>query len=170
MKKTMHWIAAMMALAIGPAAHAAGGEVVHVNLARILEAHQRSEPAAVQLREEIQQKKKEFDIKKAELDRMRESLDKEKESLSEGAREKKEQAISDKNSELMKIVSATQRDLQGKEEILKVTMSEKVRSALGAVGQENGYRYILDGGERTVLYADDSADVTDAVLKKLVTN
>ena len=167
MKKTMHWIAAMTAILIASTAHAAEGEIVHVNLIRVLETFQQSDAASIRLKEEVGRKKKEFDIKKAELKKMREDLDAERESLNAEAREKREQGIQEKSSELINIISEAQRDLQTKEEFLKTAMIEQVQSALKAVGKENGYRYILEEGQRAILFADDSLDVTDAVIEKL---
>ncbi len=66
MKKIMPWMVAMMALAIGPAAYAAEGDIVHLNLLRIFETYQQSDPASVRLKEEVERKKKEFEIKRPE--------------------------------------------------------------------------------------------------------
>ena len=60
-----------------------------------------------------------------------------------------------------------QRDLKAKQSFLTNALIEKVGSVIQEFGKQNHYRYILDGAQRTVLFADSTLDVTDAVLKTL---
>ena len=45
---------------------------------------------------------------------------------------------------------------------------KKVKKEIRAYGKDNGYTYILGGGEGgSVIYGDEAKDVTDAILKIL---
>ncbi len=52
------------------------------------------------------------------------------------------------------------------EELLK-PIQEKVDAAIRAVATENGYSYIIDNSQGTILYADPSSNVMDLVKVKL---
>ena len=45
--------------------------------------------------------------------------------------------------------------------------SSKYISLAEEIAKEGHYHYILDGSQRTVIFAEDSLNVTDAILKKL---
>jgi outer membrane protein len=167
MKKIMPWMAATMALAIGSVAHGEEGKVVHLDRLRILEAYQKGDPETAQFREEIEQRQREFEKEKAVIREMREAFDARKAMLSDEEREKQRVELTGKATQLITARGETQREMKAKEEFLTMAMIEKVQSVIQELGKENGYRYILDGDKQIVLFADDSLDITEAVMKKI---
>mgnify|MGYP006270626585 CR=1 FL=1 len=77
----------------------------------------------------------------------------------------------EKEQELMQLQQDSQQKLQKKEEELMAPLYERIKTAINAVSEEQGYTYILnafDGtGSATLLYAKEELDVTDLVLEKL---
>jgi Skp family chaperone for outer membrane proteins len=167
MKKMMPWMVAILVLAIGPAAYAADQKIAHINLMQVLQTYQQGDPAAIRLREEIERKQKEFDIKRAEVREMREKFEAQESTLSEEERAKQHQVITGKATELISVLSEAQQEMKSKEEFLATTLIEKVRLVIQEFGEKNGYHYILDGAQRSVLFADNSLDVTEAIIKEL---
>lgn len=92
----------------------------------------------------------------------------------------KAQSLSQQNaqeqySELQQRGQRIGQQLQHEEQQLQLTSQEqmdslvkKVKKEIRAYGKDNGYTYILGGGEGgSVIYGDETKDVTDAILKIL---
>ena len=92
----------------------------------------------------------------------------------------KAQSLSQQNaqeqySELQQRGQRIGQQLQQEEQQLQQTSQEqmdslvkKVKKEIRTYGKDNGYTYILGGGEGgSVIYGDDAKDVTDAILKIL---
>ena len=167
MKKITPWMAAMMVLAIGLAAHAAEEKIAHLDLMHILNAYQQGDPAVAQFREEVERRQKEFEIKRAAIKEMREKFDAQEATLSEEEIKKQKMEVAENSTELVKIMSEAQLEMKAAEEFLTATLVERVRSAIQEFGKENGYSYIVDSRQPSLIFADDSLNVTEAVLKKL---
>ncbi len=62
--------------------------------------------------------------------------------------------------------TATQ-SLQEKEVELLTPVIEKAQKAIDKVAKENGFTYIFDSSKGTILYAEESQDITEMVKKEL---
>ncbi len=80
----------------------------------------------------------------------------------------KEKDLQDIQQRIATFNQVAMQDLQKKEGELIKPIIEKVQKAIEEVGKENGYTYIFDLSNRTVVYvSDQSEDVTLLVKKKL---
>lgn len=68
---------------------------------------------------------------------------------------------------LRQFESESQQKMYAKSEELLKPIQEKVDAAIREVATENGYSYIIDNSQGTILYADPSSNVIDLVKVKL---
>jgi len=68
---------------------------------------------------------------------------------------------------LRQFESESQQKMVAKSEELLKPIQEKVDAAIRAVATENGYSYIIDNSQGTILYADPSSNVIDLIKTKL---
>jgi outer membrane protein len=82
--------------------------------------------------------------------------------------EQKEQKLQAGQEELQEFEEVTIRKIQAKQKEIYEPILQRVQSAIEAVGKENGYQFIFDvSSGNTLLYADESMDVTELVREKL---
>lgn len=81
-----------------------------------------------------------------------------------------ERELNQLQENLQQLQQDAQNTIQNKHTQLMTPVYEKIGNAIEAVAKENGYTFILTeqiGGLDVILYADDSTDVSDLVLKKM---
>jgi Skp family chaperone for outer membrane proteins len=161
-------MASLMVLAIGPTAFADETKIGHVDLMRVLEAYRQSDPASIRLQEEVARKKKEFDLKKDAIVLMRETIERQESKLTAEEMMEKKRTLNAESEAMIALMNEAKRDLQAKGEFLQSTLSKVVRSAIAEIAKEGHYHYILDGRQRPVLFSEDSLDVTDALIEKIM--
>lgn len=80
----------------------------------------------------------------------------------------KEKDLQDIQQRIATFNQVAMKDLQKKEGDLIKPIIEKVQKAIEEVGKENGFTYVFDLSNRTVVYvSDQSTDITVLVKKKL---
>jgi outer membrane protein len=157
-----------MALTIAPTALAADAKIAHVDLIQILQTYQESDPAYIRLREEIVRKKQEFDIKREAIVIQRQALEQMESKLTADEMAEKSRLVTVESTALITLINEAQRNMQAKEEFLRNQVGEAVRAAISGVAKEEGYQYVIDGAQRPIIYADDSLNITDSILKKIM--
>lgn len=91
-------------------------------------------------------------------------------NMIEAVRKEKEQELTDLGSRLQQFEKDAQASLQKKQSDLMQPLFTKVGEMIKAVAEEGGYDFILSagvGGVDIVLFAKESHDISDIVLKKL---
>lgn len=106
-----------------------------------VQAYQQKEQAALQ-------KKQRGEMTPKEEQQVTQELQAEQEAIYRFSQDM-EQKILDKQAELMQPIL------------------DKVNAAIRAVAEENGYQFIFDAQSGVILYADESADVTELVKAKI---
>lgn len=82
--------------------------------------------------------------------------------------EQKEQKLQAGQEELQEFEEVTIRKIQAKQKEMYEPILQRVQAAIEAVGKENGYQFIFDvSSGNTLLYADETMDVTELVREKL---
>lgn len=117
--------------------------------------------------------KKDFDAKQKKLNDRQEQVKKLKDSLEAGAAMMTEQAKRDKvvqlqreMAELQQLYLEMQRELATKESEETRKIFTKMETILAAIAKEKGYDLILEKSESSVLYAKESMDLTDELIKR----
>jgi outer membrane protein len=115
------------------------------------------------LKNQIDAKAKEFQSKLADYNA---NLN----TMLDAVRQNTERELRQMQENLEKLQQDAQTTIQNKQTQLMDPVYKKVSKAIEDVAKENGYTFILTsqiGGLDVILYADDSSDVSDVVLKKL---
>lgn len=82
--------------------------------------------------------------------------------------EEKEQKLQAGQEELQEYEEVTIRKIQAKQKEMYDPILKRVQEAIDAVGKENGFQFIFDvSSGNTLLYADETMDVTELVREKL---
>ncbi len=92
-------------------------------------------------------------------------------SLTENIKVRRMQELQDIEQRVQNFTQVAQQDMNQKQQELLIPIQDKLRNAIKAVGDENGYTYILDNNPGIVLYIGTSAiDATPLVKAKLGLN
>lgn len=81
--------------------------------------------------------------------------------------EKRGALLKEEEAKLKEFEQSSQEKLYSKSEELLGPIQDKVNTAIQDVAKENGYLYIFDASTGSILYADESIDVTAMVKMKL---
>ncbi len=84
----------------------------------------------------------------------------------ESIKQRREQEINELGTKIQNFEQVASQDMQQQQQKLMAPIQEKILTAIKAVGDENGYTYIMEVGQ--VVYRNPSADdVTKLVKAKL---
>lgn len=102
-----------------------------------------------------------------EFQKKYEAYEAEREGLLETIRTRREQELQDQAKRIQDLQQVAQQDYQKKQVELLTPIQKKLQDAITAVGNENGYTYIVDAN--TVLFMNNSTaiDATTKVKAKL---
>jgi len=70
-------------------------------------------------------------------------------------------------SEIQNFAATAEQEVAAKQQTGMEPILEKVNTAINEVAEEEGFQYIFDAQSGVILYADESSDVTEAVMTKL---
>jgi outer membrane protein len=167
MKRTTHLIVMFLFLLAGTAVQAQ--KLGHINSGALLAQLPDVQKANSQL--EIFQKQKvakgEQMVKAFQEAYQSVSVDVQSGKLSPVQQQQKEAELQGKQDEIQKYQQEVENEIMKKREELFQPIIDKVNNAIRTVGDENGYEYILDTTQGTLLFAKDSNDITPLVKKKL---
>jgi len=113
-----------------------------------------------------QQYQKELKTMQDEYNRKYSDLQAQNDSLTENIKMLRLQEIEDINTRMQNFVPMARENIEKKQNELLTPIQNKIEKAVSAVGEENGYTYIID--PRMLLYKSPNAtDATDKVKAKL---
>lgn len=114
---------------------------------------------------------KEFNAKKAELQKTEATFKKDAEEfkkqavvMSDEVRGKKEAELRDRMMKLQETAAKAQTDLQQREQNLTKPLVEKLRTVITEMAKSRGYTMVLEKNESTVIFSQDSDDLTKDVI------
>jgi len=165
MKKFMIVLAILAAVCVGGNAVAADLKVGYVDLQKVLN----DSAAGRSAKEEIGKKVKEYEIqvqaRQKELQAAKEELEKQALLLSDEARAKKEREYQQKLKDLQRFTKDIRDDLQMRDADATKKILEQVLKVVREFGEKEGYTLILEKNESSLIYASESIDLTDTILK-----
>jgi outer membrane protein len=131
-------------------------------------------PEAKQIETELQtlqtQLKKQYDAKVAEFQKKLQEYQAFGTTVPDAVRQNTERELQQLQQNIQKLEQDSQENLQRKQVQLMEPVYTKVGKAIEDVAKEQGFNMIVNNqlsGLDVVLYADDNADISDLVLKKL---
>ncbi len=160
MKKMLVVVAVLMAASFAQAQ----GKIGFVDMQKAIQSTAAGKKAKDELEKDFNKKKKELEKKEADLKKMGEDLEKKKSVLSEEALGKKQAEFQEEMLKYRDVVGKSQVEIQKKERDLTAPILEKMKKVISKISKEGGYSLVLENSQM-VLYADQGADLTDAVVK-----
>jgi outer membrane protein len=125
--------------------------------------------AGKEAKEKIKAKVQGYDVevqgRQEELKKLKEDLEKQAMLLSEDARNAKERDYQQKVKDYQRFTKDIQETLQQTDADLTRQILESLLGVVQDVGKRDGYTLVLEKTESSLVYADESIDITDAVIK-----
>lgn len=136
-------------------------KTAYISLSRVFDDYYKTKNADEKLEKEAEKKNKERDKVVEKINKLRDEMA----LLSQEARGKKEGELSEQMRGLQDFDRETKLSLQRKRNDAVKEIFKEIDEAIKEYGRANNYCFILD--ERALVYVDDSADLTDDILKIL---
>lgn len=151
-------------LAVTPAL-ADAQKIGYVDLQKALNLSAAGKDAKEKIKAKVQGYDVEVQKRQEDLKKMKEDLEKQALLLSEEARGAKERDYQQKVKEYQRFTKDIQETLQQTDADFTRKILESLLSVVQEVGKKNAYTLILEKTESSLVYADESIDITDQVIK-----
>lgn len=148
------------------AADAPAAKMGYVDLQKAIQETSTGKKAKKDLEGEFNKKKKELEKKEADLKKMSEDFEKKSMVLSDELKMQKQNELQQEMLKYRELVGKSQMEIQKRERELTMPIVEKLHEIIGEIAKKDGYQFVLEKNEQSVLYADKQADLTDRVLKE----
>ena len=171
-RKTFVTASLLLALAVvAPLAAAAQGDkpakIGIIDVQRILTDSALGKEAIAKIKQLQDAKLAEAKTKQDEITGLRQKINDGRLSLTEDKVAALEKQAEDKMTDFKRFQDDAQKELQRRQEEAFDGIEKRVNPIITEVGKAGGYTVILRKFESGLVYADDSIDVTDAVIQKL---
>lgn len=138
----------------------------YVDLQKAIQETSTGKKAKKDLETEFNKKKKELEKKEADLKKMSEDFEKKSMVLSDELKMQKQGELQQEMLKYRELVGKSQMEIQKRERELTMPIVEKLHSIISDIAKKEGYAFVLEKNEQSVLYADKSLDLTDRILKE----
>src|SRR5262245_33496008 len=152
-------------LLLAGSGEAAGTKIAFFDLQKVVVRSVAGAAAREQLEREKTTMQKDVDTRKAEIDKLREELEKKGLVLSADAKREKEENFQRKVRDLRRIVDDFQKELERKEQNLRVKIFQELSAVIERVGKEKGCLLILAKNGAGIAYGDPAADLSEDIIK-----
>lgn len=140
-------------------------KIAFVDLQKALNLSEAGKEAKEKIKTEVQGYDTEVQDKQEELKKMKEDLEKQAMLLSEEARNAKERDYQQKVKEYQRLTKDIQESLQQMDQDFTRKILEDLLKVAQDYGKSQGFIMILEKTESSIVYADESIDITDEVIK-----
>lgn len=158
---------AVAAAAPAPAAPAGPAKIAVIGFQEAVAQTNDFQRRFADLQKKYDPKRQEIKTLNDEIASLQKDLQAQSATLTDAQRASKAKQLDDKQKELKRTGEDAQSDFQQDMQQTFATVAEKVAETLDAYAKEHGYTLVLDGGNQQlplVLYANQSADITKAVI------
>ena len=173
MRTRMVMVLLTMAAAVaapGAARAADTFKVAVIDQQQVLERSQAGKRALEGLKEFSTSRQRIVSADDEELKRLEKELKDQDSGLSEASKREKQEQFRVKFENYQRRLQEFNREIQAKQKQLADEFQKKIDQAAAAGGEKNGYAAVLDKGNdaalRIVIYANQSIDVTEQVIKE----
>ncbi len=140
-------------------------KIAYVDLQKALNLSSAGKEAKEKIKTEVQGYDAEVQQRQEELKKIKEDLEKQAMLLSEEARNAKERDYQQKVKDYQRFTKDIQETLQQTDADLTRKILEKLLKVVQEIGKSDGYLMVLEKTESSIVYADESIDITDSVIK-----
>jgi outer membrane protein len=165
------WSAVLTGLAIAAAIPAAAEvKVAVIDVQRVVAESDPGKGALQKLKELQDQKVQQGQTMQQEADGLRDRYSKQRYTLSEDKLHELEKQIEDKGIELKRFQDDAQRELESARRTQLDALEQKIMPIINAIGKERGYTLIFNKFQSGLVYAEDTVDITDEVIRRFNTS
>lgn len=168
MTKKMKLLLALAAVAVMAAASptlAKEMKIGHANLQRALNESNAGAKAKDQLEEEAKKLEDELNVEQEALKKMKEDIDKMGAVWNKETKEKNENEFRTRSQEFQKKFMDYGDELNNRKQEHENAIIEDLRKIVDEIAKKKGYSYVFERSMGGILYAPDSDDLTDEVIK-----
>ena len=158
----------MLLVCIGLVATPAMAEtqkIGYVDLQKALNLSSAGKEAKEKIKAKVQTYDAEVRERQEELKKLKDDLEKQAMLLSEEARNAKERDYQQKVKDYQRFTKDIQETLQQTDADLTRKILESLLKVVQEVGKSEGYTLVLEKTESSIVYADESIDISDEVIK-----
>ena len=137
----------------------------YIDMQKALNMSAAGKNAKEKIKEKVQGYDVEVKARQEELKKLKEDLEKQAMLLSEEARNAKERDYQQKVKDYQRFTKDIQETLQQTDADFTRKIVEALVKVIQEVGKRDGYTLILEKTESSIVYADESIDITDEVIK-----
>ena len=161
-------VVALSVLALFPssAAMAQSGKVATIDVQRLVTDSVAGKEALARLKKLQDQKIAEGKAKNEEIDGLRKRLNEGRLSLADDKISELEKQLEEKVTGLRRFQEDAERDFNKSREATFGEIERRVFPVIEKVGKEGGYSFIFNKFQSGLLYADDTADITDQIIQR----
>ena len=141
-------------------------KLVYVDLQKAIQETSTGKKAKKDLEKEFNSKKAELKKKEDDIRKMNEDFEKKAAVLSEETRQKKSIEIQTEMRKFQDEVGKSQLNLQKKEGELTKPILDKLQEIIDKMARDNGYAFVFEKSEQSIVWAKKELDITDAVVKE----
>ena len=162
MNKIVVALIAVMLLAVPALAET---KIAYVDLQKALNLSKAGAEAKQQIGATVKTYEAEFKAKQEDLMKLKGELEKQAVLLSDSAKAKKERDYQQNVKELQRFQKDIKEELQQRDADFTKKILNELFEILQTIGKEGAYSMILEKNEGAVIYADQSVDLTEALIK-----
>ena len=140
-------------------------KIGYVDLQKALNLSVAGKEAKEKIKAKVQGYDAEVQGRQEELKKLKDDLEKQAMLLSEDARNAKERDYQQKVKDYQRFTKDIQETLQQTDADLTRKILESLLKVVQEVGKRDGYTMVLEKTESSIVYADESVDISDKVIK-----
>jgi outer membrane protein len=158
-------ILALIALMMMAAPVLAETKIAYVDLQKALNLSKAGVQAKNEIAAQVKKYEDEFKIKQESLQKMKTELEKQAVLLSDSAKAQKERDFQSNVKDLQRFQKDVKEELQQKDTDFTRGILNELFEILQKLGKDGGYGMIIEKNEGAVIFADESIDLTDELIK-----
>ena len=158
-------IVALIALLMLAAPALAESKIGYVDLQKALNLSKAGVEAKNEIAAQVKTYEGQFKAKQETLQKMKAELEKQAVLLSDSAKAQKEREFQQNVKELQRFQKDIKEELQLKDSEHTKRILNELFEILQQIGKDGGYSMVIEKNEGAVIYADESSDLTDELIK-----
>lgn len=158
-------VVALIALLLLAAPALAETKIAYVDLQKALNLSKAGVQAKSEIAAQVKKYEEEFKSKQEELQKLKSELEKQAVLLSDSAKAQKERDFQQNVKELQRFQKDVKEELQQRDADATKKILSQLFEILQKLGKDGGYQMIIEKNEGAVIYADESVDLTDELIK-----
>ena len=139
-------------------------KLAYIDLQKVMLESERGKEARKSLTDELEKRKKEVTQKQDELQKMKDSLEKQSAAITPEARTDKEKQYQTRLTEYQRMTTDYQNELRQKDQELTRSILKDLEELIKGMGEREKYTFILEKTQGGILFASQTADITDKVI------